>query len=207
MLTKNLAGPQGAGQVCIQNVVPFVFRKCERWRAPNFGDAIHENVDFAKPLKVSVPKMLSGANAVEISDIQEEKSRAGPKKVQNLVLHCYTASTACHCINSLATGNGTASALAKSIRRTAGGSIRRECLDHIIEQPEKGHVTSDSAGGGTPPPIPATRRLVGARRLRRRSASLSRKCRFTLVYPARVLLHPKLHSSGQPGTWEDSPTR
>ena len=88
------------------------------------------------------------------------------------------------------------------------GSIRRECLDHIIvwnerslrrtlqsyfayyersrthlalakdtpehravEQPEQGH--SDSAGGGTPPPIPATRRLVGASRLRRRLASLS----------------------------------
>jgi putative transposase len=124
------------------------------------------------------------------------------------------------------------------------GSIRRECLDHIIvwnerslrrtlqsyfayyersrthlalakdtpehravEQPEQGHVTAIPQVGG-----------LHHRYLR---APLSRskpvastfgfselKCRFALIYPARVLLHPKPHSFGirTRCTWEDSPT-
>src|ERR1700681_2124254 len=40
------------------------------------------------------------------------------------------------------------------------GSIRRECLDHIIAAGTRPRH-SESAGGGTPPPIPATRRLTG----------------------------------------------
>src|SRR6266436_7875348 len=59
------------------------------------------------PPQLSIPKMLSGANAFEISDIQEERNREpGPNKAQNITMgHCYIASTTCHRINSPETGS------------------------------------------------------------------------------------------------------
>jgi len=50
--------------------------------------------------------MLSGANAFEIGDSQEERKREpGPNKAQNTTMwHCYIVSTTCNRINSPETG-------------------------------------------------------------------------------------------------------
>jgi len=48
----------------------------------------HFRVIWPEPLpSLSIPKMLSGANAFEISDIQEERNREpGPNKGQNITM-------------------------------------------------------------------------------------------------------------------------
>jgi len=54
-----------------------------------------------------VAKMLSGANAFEISEIQEERnaSRSYQSHQNITMLHCYIASKTCHRINSPETGS------------------------------------------------------------------------------------------------------
>jgi hypothetical protein len=48
MPSKDLAGAQGPGKVCVQDALPLIFRKIKSGRALDFPGAVDEDVRFAE---------------------------------------------------------------------------------------------------------------------------------------------------------------